>query len=214
MALKILHIDSSPRGAASHSRQINLELVESLTKANPGASVTYRDVGHEPPPFVDEAWTEAAFLPPSDRTPEQVKALQVSEELVDELLSADVLVVGIPMYNFNVPAQLKAWIDQIVRPGRTFVVEPQADGTNIYKGLAAGKKIFIVTSRGGGGYGAGEAMAGLNHQDSFLETVLGFIGITDVEFIHVNNTAKGDEAVRESVGSARRKIQQTLTATV
>lgn len=208
MAIRILHIDASPRGAASHSRQISLELVESLTKANPGASVTYRDVGREPPPFVDEAWTEAAFLPPSDRTPEQVKALQVSGELVDELLSADVLVFGIPMYNFNVPAQFKAWIDQIVRPGRTFVVEPQADGTNIYKGLAAGKKVFIVTSRGGGGYGAGEAMAELNHQDPFLKTILGFIGITNVNFVHVNNTSKGDVAVREAVRQARTVIQQ------
>lgn len=212
MALQILHIDSSPRGAVSHSRQLTKELVESIVRKNPGATVAYRDVGHNPPPHVTEAWTAGAYLPPEQRTPEQVRALEPSDELVDELLAANIIVVGVPMYNFNVPSSFKAWIDQIARFGRTWIAEFKSDGTSVYTGLATGRKVFVVTSRGGGGYGAGEAMESLNFQDSFLRTVFGFIGITDVEFIHINNTAKGDEAVTESVGNARTQISAAVGA--
>lgn len=212
MALQILHIDSSPRGAESHSRQITEELVESLKQSNQDAVVTYRDLGQNLPPHVDEAWTQAAYLPPDQLTPAQKAALQVSDKLVDEVLAADVIVVGAPMYNFSIPSTLKAWIDQIARFGRTWAAEWKADGTSVYTGLATGKKVFIVTSRGGGGYGSGEAMEQLNFQDSYLRTFFGFIGISDVEFIHINNTAKGEAAVVESITSARSAITTVAAA--
>ncbi len=206
MALRILHIDSSPRGAASHSKQITGELVKSLTQSNQNSLVTYRDLGHNPPPHVDDAWTQAAYLPFDQLTPEQQASLQTSDELVDEVLAADVIVIGAPMYNFSITSTLKAWIDQISRFGRTWKAEWKADGTSVYTGLAAGKKVFVITSRGGGGYGAGEAMERLNFQDPYLKTVFGFIGITEIEFIHLNNTSKGEEALVESIGSARTAI--------
>lgn len=212
MALQILHIDSSPRGAASHSRQISKELVESLKQSNQNASVAYRDLGRNPPSHVDDAWTQAAYLPSDQLTPEQRAALAESDELVDEVLAADVIVIGAPMYNFSITSTLKAWIDQIARFGRTWIAEWKTDGTSVYTGLATGKKVFVVTSRGGGGYGAGEAMENLNFQDPYLKTAFGFIGVTDVEFIHINNTSKGEEAVGESIGNARTAISVAATA--
>ncbi|MEP7037564.1 MAG: NAD(P)H-dependent oxidoreductase [Acidobacteriota bacterium] len=198
--MNILHIDSSPRGAESHSRKMTAELVAELKEKNKDASVVYRDLGHNPPPFVREEWTSGAYTPEELRTPAQVDALKYSDAVISELLAADIVVIGAPMYNFSIPADLKAWIDQIIRINKTFLAD--------YTGLAVGKKVFIVTSRGGGGYGAGEAMEHLNFQDSYLKTVLGMIGIRDIEFVHLNNTKKGEEAVCESYADARETIQQ------
>lgn len=205
--MNILHIDSSPRGAASHTRKMTAELlVAALKEKNQNASVAYRDLGHNPPPFVTEDWQNSRDTPEEKRTPAQVAALQYSDAAIDELLAADIVVIGAPMYNFAVSADLKAWIDQIIRLNKTFLAD--------YTGLAAGKKLFVVTSRGGGGYGAGEAMEHLNFQDPYLKTVFGFIGIKDIEFIHVNNTSKGEEALREAIGGARAKIQTAVAAAV
>lgn len=124
---------------------------------------------------------------------------------MDELLASDVLVFGVPMYNFTVPAAFKAYIDQICRVGRTF--------SPSYEGLAKNKKAFIVTARGGGGYGPGEAREQANFEDPYLKTVLGFIGITDVTFLHVNNTASGDEVVQASLAQVRDQIK-TAAASV
>lgn len=202
--MNILHIDSSPRGGASHSRRMTAELVRLLKQTHPTASVTYRDLGHEPPPFVTEEWQQGAFTPEAERTPEQREALRYSDEVIDEFLAADIIVIGSPMYNLGITASLKAWFDQVLRIGRTF--------TASYEGLAKGKRAFVVTSRGGGGYGSGEAMERYNLQDSYLRTALGFIGVTDVNLIHINNTAKGEEVVREAVEVAREALREALAA--
>ncbi|MDQ3041073.1 MAG: NAD(P)H-dependent oxidoreductase [Acidobacteriota bacterium] len=204
MAKHILHIDSSPRREASHSRKITAELIVALKQTYPNSTVVYRGLGLEPPPFVTEDWQNGAYTPEEQRTPAQTAALHYSEQAIDELFAADIVVVGAPMYNLTISAALKAWIDQIVRINKTFTAD--------YKGLVTGKKAFIVTSRGGGGYGAGEAMEQINFQDPYLKTAFGFIGINDVEFIHVNNTAKGDEAVRESITDARAAITTVAAA--
>jgi len=204
--MNVLHIDSSPRGAASHTRKMTAELVAALEEKNQKASVAYRDLARNPPPFVTEEWQDARNKPEEQRTPAQVAILQYSDAAIDELLAADVVVIGSPMYNFAVSANLKAWLDQIIRINKTFLAD--------YTGLAAGRKVFVVASRGGGGYGAGEAMEHLNFQDPYLKTALGFIGIKDIEFIHINNTLKGEEAVRESLGNARQAIQTAVTAAV
>jgi len=180
------------------------QLVAALQTKNSDAAVTYRDLGHEPPPFVTEDWQHGAYTPEENRTPAQVEALQYSDAAIAELLATDILVVGAPMYNLTISANLKAWLDQVIRINKTFTAE--------YTGLVTGKKVFVVTSRGGGGYGAGEAMEKINFQDPYLKVAFGFIGITDVEFIHVNNTARGEEAVRESVESARALIQTAASA--
>ncbi|MDQ3712908.1 MAG: NAD(P)H-dependent oxidoreductase [Acidobacteriota bacterium] len=204
--MNILHIDSSPRGEASHSRKMTAELVATLQETHSNATVTYRDLGHQPPPFVTEDWQNGAYTPEEQRTPAQTAALKYSDQAIDELLAADIVVIGAPMYNLTVSADLKAWLDQIIRINKTFTAD--------YKGLATGKKVFVVTSRGGGGYEAGEAMEHLNFQDPYLKTAFSFTGITDVKFISVNNTAKGDEAVRESTENARAMIHTAALSSV
>ncbi len=132
----LLHLDASPRGERSQSRRMT-RFVEQWKRAHPGDTVIYRDIGRNPVPHIDEPWIAAAYTPPSQRTPELWDAIRISDRLVDEFLAADFYVIGLPMYNFSAPSTFKAYIDQIVRPGRTF--EPE-DAANPYKPLVLGKK--------------------------------------------------------------------------
>ncbi len=202
----LLHLDSSARGERSHSRQLTAEFARQWQAAHPDGRTVYRDLGRQPVPLVTEAWIGGAYSPPAQRTSEQAAAIAVSDGLVDELFAADVLLAGVPMYNFGIPAAFKAWVDQIVRAGRTF--DPAT-----YQGLVNGKRAFIITARGGAGYGPGEAMAGLNHEDPYLRTILGFIGITEVEFVHAENTSGGDDVRAGSLAKARERIGAVVAAT-
>ena len=183
--MTILHLDSSPR-AASHSRALSAEAVAQLQSRFPDASVVYHDLSHEEIPFVSEAWVAAAFSDPATHSEELKNALALSNTLVDELLNADVLVAGVPMYNFSVPAVFKAWLDQIARFGRTFTIG--ADGA---KGLLADRPTLFVTARGSGGYGPGEANEAINYEDPYLKTVFAFLGIKSTSFAHINNANEG-----------------------
>ena len=141
----ILHIDTSPRGERSISRSLSYEFITSWKDTHPGDTVTYRDLGHNPVPHVDESWIAAAFTPPETRTPELAQAIKLSDDLVDEFLAADRYVFGVPMYNFSIPSTFKAYIDQIVRGGRTFAVTE-----NGFQGLVdSSKKVLVITARGG-----------------------------------------------------------------
>lgn len=201
----LLHLDSSPRGERSHSRALTAEFARRWQTAHPGGCVVHREVGLTPLPLVSEAWIAAAYSDPAAHSPEQAAAITVSDELIDELFAADELVIGAPMYNFAIPAALKAWVDQVVRARRTF------DPTT-YQGLVTGKKATVITARGGAGYGPGEAMAALNHEDPYLRTILGFIGITDVSFVHAENTSGSDEVRQGSLERARAKIGELVAA--
>lgn len=199
---QILHLDSSARGERSHSRQMTRAFVETLKASHPDASVKYRDLGRNPVPFVDELWIAAAYSDPSTHTPELQNAIQLSNELIDELLASDIIVLGAPMYNLSIPAALKAYIDQVVRVGRTFTRE--------YQGLALRKKMFVLSARGGGGYGPGEPMEAVNFHDPYLKTVFGFIGITDVTFLHDEKTSEGDSKLPDSLDEARQLAQAVV----
>lgn len=201
----ILHIDSSPRGERSVSRALSYEFITSWKDTHPGDTVTYRDLGHNPVPHVDESWIAAAFTPPDARTPELVEAIKLSDSLIDELLAADRYVFGVPMYNLNIPSTFKAYIDQIVRVGRTFAV-----GANGYQGLVdSSKKALIITSRGGT-FPAGTPAAAYDLQEPYLRIILGFIGITDVTFIHADSLNLGDEAREKSLAAAKSAIAQAV----
>lgn len=193
----ILHLDSSPRGDRSISRSLTKEFITVWKQIYPGDTVTYRDLGRYPVPPIDESWIAAAFSPPDRVTSELAAALNISNELIDELLGADLYVFGIPMYNFSVPANFKAYIDQIVRARRTFVVGP--DG---YSGLVKDKKILVITTRGGN-YSDGP----LDFQEPYLRAIFEFIGITDITFIHAENLSMGVLDRQESLASARQAIQ-------
>jgi FMN-dependent NADH-azoreductase len=160
---------------------------------------------HHPVPHVDEAWIAAAFTPPDAHTPELTQAIQLSDSLIDEFLSADNYVFGVPMYNLNIPSTFKAYIDQIVRVGRTFAVDE-----NGYKGLVdSSKKVLIITSRGGT-FPPGTPLAAYDLQEPYLLTILGFIGLTDDTFIHADSLNLGDDARQKSLEAAKEAIAQTL----
>lgn len=202
----VLHIDSSARGAGSHSRTVSGELVTAMKAADPSLTVTYRDLGYEAIPYVSETLIYAMYTPAEARSPEMNAEIALSDKLVAELFAADVYVFGIPMYNFTVPGVFKSYIDQIVRPGVTF--DPAT-----YTGLLPNKKAVFVTARGGGGYGPGEAHEAYNVQDPLLKNVFGLMGVADMEFIHVNNTLSGEDVVNGALAEARKKIA-TLAPTL
>jgi len=203
----ILHIDSSPRGDRSFSRKLSYEFVTSWKTAHPDDTLTYRDLGHNPVPHVDEAWIAGVFTPPQARTPELNEAIKISDELVDEFLAADRYVFGVPMYNFNIPSTLKAYIDQIVRVGLTFAVNEQG----AFQGLVTGKKMLIVTARGGS-FTQGSPAAPYDFQEPYLRTLFGFLGITDVSFIHLENLSGGDDVREQSLTQAQKAIAQAVAS--
>ncbi|MDJ0597046.1 MAG: FMN-dependent NADH-azoreductase [Pleurocapsa sp. MO_226.B13] len=196
----ILHLDSSPRGDRSLSRALTNEFNRTWQQTYPEDKIIYRDLGHNPVPFVDESWIAAAFKS-SKLTPELKSAIEISDELINEFLAAQVCVFGIPMYNFSIPANFKAYIDQIVRIGRTFAVI-----ANGYEGLVkAQKKILVITTRGDS-----YTNLPLDFQEPYLKAIFEFIGITDVTFIHAENLMMGNEARQQSLSQARQKIQQFI----
>ncbi|MBF2066104.1 MAG: FMN-dependent NADH-azoreductase [Calothrix sp. C42_A2020_038] len=209
----LLHIDASPRGERSQSRRMTREFIEKWKQAHPNDTVTYRDIGRHPVPHVDENWIAAAFSSPEQHTPELQKAISISDQLVDEFLAADIYVIGVPMYNFSVPSTFKAYIDQIVRVGRTVAFEPN-DSANVFKPLVLGKKMFIVEARGDSGFQTGGRYEKMNYHDPYLVTVFGFIGITDITFIHVENEEYGGHKLADSVAKARTKIMQLIAASL
>ncbi|WP_343574400.1 NAD(P)H-dependent oxidoreductase [Pseudomonas sp.] len=199
---RILAIHASPRAERSHSRR----LAESFLAALPQAEVTRREVGRTSLPHVNEAFIEAAFHPEPNHRPLTMQAdLSLSDQLVDELLGHDLLVISTPMYNFSVPSGLKAWVDQIVRIGRTFDLHIK-DGEAEYEPLLRGRKALIVTSRGGAGMGPGGELEWMNHADAWLRVALGFLGIEDVQVIAAEGEEGNPEAFRASYQQAEKAL--------
>jgi len=207
----LLHIDPSPRGERSHSRRMTREFVQQWQQHHPNDAIAYRDVGRNPIPHVDEAWIAAAFSSLEQYTPQLREAIRISDQLVDEFLAADIYAIGVPMYNFSVPSGFKAYLDQIVRIGRTVDIE-SSDAGNVYKPLVLGKKMFIIEAWGDSGFQLGGCYATMNHHDPYLVAVFGFLGITDITFIHVENDELGGQKLAESIANARHKITELLAA--
>ncbi|MEH2240322.1 FMN-dependent NADH-azoreductase [Nostoc sp.] len=203
--VNILHIDSSPRGERSQSRELSKEFVSGWRAAHSEDAIAYRDLGHHPVPHVNEPWIAAAFSPPETHTPELTEAIRISDELVDEFLAADRYVFGVPMYNFNIPSTFKAYIDQIVRPNRTFAIDAQGG----YRGLVEGKKAVVITARGGD-FSATSPAAAYDFQEPYLRAIFGFIGLTDIQFINANSMNEGDAARTQSLSEAQAAIQGAI----
>jgi FMN-dependent NADH-azoreductase len=185
--MKLLRIDSSAR-RNSVSRQLTDRFVETWKKQNPAGQVIERDLATTALPLITDEWALAAHSDQASLTPAQRETLAVSDALVEELLAADTIVIGAPMYNLTVSAPLKAWIDQIVRVGRTVLY-----GTSGTEGVLKGKKVVVITSRGGA-FRPGTPTAQYDHQEPYLRHILGFIGLTDITFIHAENQKPGDLA--------------------
>ncbi len=197
----ILVINSSAAGRDSVSRVLVAHATAKLLEANPNAKVTHRDLGENPPPHLmaeslngvrGTAVTEVEFA-----------ARRLSDELIDELKAADTVVIGAPMYNFSVPTTLRAWFDHVLRAGHTF---KYTDGA--VQGLLGGKRVIVIESRGGL-YSEGPARA-VDFQEPYLRQLLGFIGITDVTFVHAEKIGYGPEARAAALESAKAKISEVV----
>ncbi len=200
--MRVLHIDSSAQRAASVTRRLGAEFVRSWVRAHPDATVDYRDLDASPPGKIDERWIAAAFSPPSELTPDLRRALAESDALVDQLVAADLIVLGVPMYNFTIPATLKAYIDQVVRAGRTF----RYNGP-VAEGLAGGKQVVVITASMGD-YGPESPIAFMNFLDPYLRAVLGFMGMTDVSVVSVHGYDATSRA--PSLLEARRALSEIV----
>jgi FMN-dependent NADH-azoreductase len=180
----LLKIDVSPRGEHSISRKLGNHFATEWQSNHVGGKIVTRDLATTRIPYVDLPWIAGAFSAPDTHTDEHKAALKISDELIGELLAADEVVISTPMYNFNVPAALKAWIDHIVRLNKTF-----SFGADGLKGLAAGKKVTIIIASGSE-YTSGSPMESYNAQGPYLRIVFGFIGITDITIVHAGGTNK------------------------
>ena len=203
---KILVITASPRGERSISRKLTLDFAQLWAQQHPQDTVMLRDIGHHPVPHVTEPWVVGAFAPAEAQTPESKAAIAVSNQLVDEFLGADRFIFGVPMYNLNVPSTFKAYIDQIVRAGKTFAIGP-----NGYEGLVKDKKALFITSSGGS-FPQGSPMAAYNFQEPYLRAIFGFIGVTDVKFVVADSMNQGDDAAKVSREKAENNLKELATS--
>jgi FMN-dependent NADH-azoreductase len=202
--MKLLRVDSSTR-LSSVSRQLTGRFAEAWRHEHPEGTVIERDLAATSLPHITDEWVHAVHSNPATLTPEQRQVLQVSDALVDELVQADAIVIGAPMYNFTISAPLKAWIDQVVRAGKTVLFT--ADGP---QGLLQGKKVYVITSRGRA-YRPGTPTERFDFQEPYLRHILGFIGLTDVTFIHAENQKPGAQA-EIAKAAAIAQIQQLAGA--
>jgi FMN-dependent NADH-azoreductase len=201
--MNILQINSSARADGSHSTRLASTVVDRLSaSATQGhaVAVTVRDLGQTPHPELNEATLQALFTPAEQRTPGQAARVALDDALIAELQAADVVVLGVPMYNFGVPAALKNWIDAISRAKVTF--QYTANGP---EGLLKNKKIYVVLTRGGQYRNTPS-----DTQVPYLRTVLSFLGMTDIQFIYAEGLALGADAEQQSLASARQQIEAVL----
>ena len=189
--MNILQINSSVRGNQSESTRVANAIVARLAAANPGATVTVRDLGANPHPVLDETALGALFTPADQRTPAQAARVALDDALIAEAQAADVIVLGAPMYNFGMPIQLKAWFDAVARAGVTFRYTESGP-----EGLLKGKKVFVATARGG------IYPPDADPQVPHIRMLLNFLGLTDHAFIHSSAQAMGPEAAAKGQAEA------------
>ena len=199
----ILHVDCSPRGAASFSRRLGGELMARLATRHPEARIVTRDLAADPPPYVDEARAIAMLMLPEARGAPEAAALACSEVLIGELEASDMLVISTPMHNYSVPAPLKAWIDHVVRIRRTFRSTPEGK-----IGLLPDRPTLVVTAAGG--YHSTEPARQPDYLTPYLRAILATIGIRDVAFHNLEGMARGPDVVAGALDGARAWLDERL----
>jgi len=199
--MKLLHIDSSILGSNSVTRQLTADIATQWFAKHPDASVEYLDLALNAPAHLGA--DSLGFRAPAGAVQTDVQKQEnlLSEKLVSQFLAADVVVIGAPLYNFTIPTQLKAWVDRIAQPGRTFTYTETGP-----KGLATGKKVIVVIARGGI-YSTSEGGRAMEHQETYLQTLFGFLGITDISFIRAEGLAMGDAAKSTALSGAAAEIK-------
>lgn len=200
--MNILQVNASARSQGSQSTKLADALVARLQGQHPQAGLTVRSLAQTPHPVLDEAALQALFTPVEARTPAQAQRVALDDALIAEIQAADVVVLGVPMYNFGVPAQLKNWIDAIARAHVTFRYTEQGP-----EGLLKGKKVYVLLTRGGL-YRNTPA----DSQVPYLTSVLAFLGMTDVQFVYAEGLAMGADAERAAFEAAEAQIAEVLPA--
>lgn len=201
--MKLLHLDSSILGDNSASRQLSKSVVDAWVSSEAGVQVSYRDLASDAYGHLNAASLVAGGTPAELRDAAQKHEAELAEATLLEFLAADAIVIGAPMYNFTVPTQLKAWIDRISVAGRTFAYDENGP-----KGLAGGKKVVIVSTAGG--IHAGQA-SGIAHED-YLQLVLRFLGITDIEVVRAQGLAYGEEPRAQALAGANQQVADLFVA--
>lgn len=205
----ILRIDASAQTAErSLSRQLTDIFVRTFKERVPTAEIVARDVGRFPPPFVDEDFIHAAFTPKARRDRYMCEALRISDRLIDEVAAADIIVMGVPMYNYGMPAALKAWFDQVARIGRTFSFDLDRGDFPI-EPIFEGKRLAVLSSRGEFGFAPGEIRADRNALDPAIAACAHYLGVGqgDIETIAIEYQEFKDDRHRASVAQARRRTR-------
>ncbi len=205
--MKILHIDSSITGPDSVSRTLSQYTVDQLLTQYPQAQAEHLDLISEPPPYYTaDSLGVRLGLDDSTLTSAQRAENQLTQALLDQYLSSDILVIGAPFYNFTIPSQLKSWLDRIIQPRKTFQY-----GANGPEGLSGDKTVYVILSRGGV-YSNSEQGQALEHQESYLRVVFGFIGVSNVHFIYAEGIGMGPDAKSQALEQAQEQIQDLLNA--
>ena len=204
---KVLIINASVRNEKSHSRKLTRLFEENWRNKNPNDTFTFREVGLEKIPAIDENWIASAFVKPENRTKENQLGVEFSNELVKEFKEHNIYVLGTPMYNWSIPSGLKSYIDQLMRINETWKFRSgKPDGD--YVGLLENKKMFILSSRGDTGYGENEKNEHMNFQTTYLKFVFGIMGIKDISIISLDNEEFGGEIFENSKKEIYQKIGQ------
>lgn len=202
--MKLLHIDSSILGNYSVSRQLSADIVAAWVKNHPDTQVEYLDLAVDTPNHFNADALAIKGVAQAEPTEAQRYENSVSEKLVSQFLAADVIVLGVPFYNFGVPTQLRAWIDRLAQPGRTFTYTDKGP-----TGLATGKTVIIASTRGGV-YSTSDAGQAAEHQESYLKVIFGFFGITDVRVVRAEGLAMGEEAKAAALSAAQASIASVV----
>lgn len=212
--MQLLRLESSARAArsdqspyGSHTRRLTERFIARWRAARPQDVVVTRDVGQSPPRPVSEKWIHAAFTKPEQREPWMGEVLAESDALVDELIASDLIVAGVPMYNFGMPAQMKAYIDNIVRVGRTFGFDRSREGEPYWPMLEGmGKRLVVLSARGDCGYDKGGRMAHVNHVEAGVRDVLAYLGVTDFASVAIEYDEFRDARFEASVAAAEQSV--------
>ncbi|MDV2450133.1 FMN-dependent NADH-azoreductase [Xanthomonas hortorum] len=199
--MKLLHLDSSILGDYSVTRQLSARIVARLQEHNSAVSVTHRDLAADPIAHLSGAHLAAQQNPMADQTPELAADLAKGAAILQEFLEADTVVIGVALYNFTVPTQLKAWVDRVLVAGKTFRYNEQG----VLEGLAGNKRVILAVARGGF-YGEGSPLASLEHAETYMRTALGFVGLHNPEVIVAEGLATGTEAREAGLASAHQQI--------
>jgi FMN-dependent NADH-azoreductase len=197
----LLHINSSARNGRSLSRKLSGAFMNAWLQLEPAAEIITRDVGANPPPIITEDWIAAAFAGDENVTPEQREALRLSDELIDEIERADLIVIGTPMYNYGMPAALKSWFDKVIRINKTFTFD-LARGDFPLEPVMSGKKLVILSSHGEFGFGPGGVREKMNHLETHILTCAHYLGVEESHSISISYQEFGDARHEASVADA------------